>query len=88
MHNTSVTCFGELLVDMISMTTGDLVSPEGFYKKFGGAPANMAAGLAKLGIPVNFISKVGDDPYGHFLKRTLEATGVKTSSRADKGESN
>lgn len=80
MHNTSVTCFGELLVDMISMTTGDLSRSEGFYKKFGGAPANTAAGLAKLGIPVNFMSKVGDDPYGRFLKHTLENTGVTTTS--------
>jgi sugar/nucleoside kinase (ribokinase family) len=80
MRNSAITCFGELLVDMISMTTGDLASSEGFYKKFGGAPANTAAGLAKLSIPVNFIGKVGDDPFGHFLKHTLEAIGVTTSS--------
>lgn len=75
-----IVCFGELLVDMISTTTGDLVSSEGFLKKFGGAPANTAAGLAKLGAPVSFIGKVGNDPFGFFLKRTLDENGVDTAS--------
>lgn len=74
----SVFCFGELLIDMISTTTGDLVSSEGFLKKFGGAPANTAIGLAKLGIQVSFIGKVGDDPFGYFLRQTLLENHVNT----------
>src|SRR5258707_514215 len=79
MTNPSVTCFGELLIDMISTSTGSLVDSEGFLKKFGGAPGNTASGLAILGIPVSFIGKVGDDPFGAFLKQTLEKYGVNTS---------
>lgn len=78
-QNKSITCFGELIVDMISSNTGTLVESEGFLKKFGGASGNTAAGLAKLGLPVNIIAKVGDDPFGHFLKKTLEDNGVNTS---------
>lgn len=78
MKHQSVTCFGELLIDMISTNTGSLVDSEGFLKKFGGAPGNTASGLAKLGLPVSFIGKVGSDPFGHFLKASLEQYGVNT----------
>lgn len=74
----SVTCFGELLVDMIALNSGKLTEVNGFLKKFGGAPANTAAGLAKLGIPVNYICKVGADPFGEFLKQQLKSYGVNT----------
>lgn len=76
----STTCFGELLIDMIATNTGSLEGSEGFLKKFGGAPANTAADLAKLGVPVRFMGKVGDDPFGHFLKETLDENGVDTDS--------
>lgn len=72
-----VVCFGELLIDMIATNTGDPSRSRGFLKKFGGAPANTAIGLAKLGVPVAFIGKVGDDPFGHFLKRVLKENGVR-----------
>ncbi len=74
----SITCFGELLIDMISSNTGSLVASKGFLKKFGGAPGNTASGLAKLGVPVSFIGKVGNDPFGTFLKASLEKYGVDT----------
>lgn len=71
-----ITCFGELLVDMIALNTGKLTEVDGFLKKFGGAPANTASGLAKLGLPVNYICKVGADPFGEFLKSGLKSYGV------------
>jgi fructokinase len=65
MTHPSALCFGELLIDMIATNTGSLIRSDGF-EKFGGAPANTACGLAKLGIPVSFMGKVGNDPFGHF----------------------
>lgn len=44
----------------------------------GGAPVNVAAGAAKLGCQSGFIGRVGDDPFGHFLKSSLEEYGVDT----------
>lgn len=76
----TILCFGELLIDMIATTTGDLTSADGFLKKFGGAPANTSIGLAKLGLPVRFMGKVGDDPFGRFLKNTLDEYHVNTDS--------
>ena len=53
-------CIGELLIDFVS-TIPDVTLDEapGFVKAPGGAPANVAVGLAKLGIDAGFIGKVG-----------------------------
>lgn len=75
-----VVCYGEVLIDMIAKEVGELKDVNGFLKKFGGAPANTAVGLGKLQIPVSFVGKVGDDPFGHYLKTTLEKYNVQTNS--------
>ncbi len=73
-------CIGELLIDFIS-TTPDVTLAEapGFVKAPGGAPANVAVGLAKLGIEAGFIGKVGADPFGDFLTETLQQNNVDTT---------
>ena len=75
-----VYCIGELLIDFICTDgTGDLSRGEHFLKKAGGAPANVAATLSRLGTPAWFAGKVGADPFGDFLERTLKDYGVETS---------
>jgi len=73
-------CIGELLIDFVS-TTPDITLAEapGFVKAPGGAPANVAVGLAKLGIEAGFIGKVGADPFGDFLTETLQRNNVDTT---------
>ena len=72
-------CIGELLIDFVS-TTPDVTLAEapGFVKAPGGAPANVAVGLAKLGIDAGFIGKVGADAFGDFLRETLQQNSVNT----------
>ena len=48
-----------------------LIDAPAFKKAPGGAPANVAVGLARLGVSSAFMGKVGDDPFGHFLADTL-----------------
>lgn len=74
-------CIGELLIDFVS-TTPDvtLAAAPGFVKAPGGAPANVAVGLAKLGIDAGFIGKVGADAFGDFLRETLAQNRVNTDS--------
>lgn len=75
-----VICIGELLIDFVSTSTDvDLSNCPGFHKAPGGAPANVAVGLAKLGMSSGFIGKVGADPFGDFLRSTLEENGVNTA---------
>lgn len=42
----------------------------------GGTAANTATALARLGVPVEFAGAVGDDAFGRFVARDLEASGV------------
>ncbi|AHG18538.1 fructokinase [Chania multitudinisentens RB-25] len=44
----------------------------------GGAPFNVAAGVAILGQQSGFIGRVGNDTFGHFLQQTLVTAGVNT----------
>ncbi len=73
-------CIGELLIDFVSTATDvTLAASPGFVKAPGGAPANVAVGLAKLGIDTGFIGKVGADAFGVFLRDTLTQNNVDTS---------
>jgi len=75
-----VVCLGEALIDFIPLESGvSLMEVSGFKKAPGGAPANVAAGLSKLGNPSAFVGKVGDDPFGRFLAKTFADNGVDTS---------
>ncbi len=75
-----VVSLGELLIDFVPTISGvTLIEAPAFKKAPGGAPANVAAGLAKLGVSSAFLGKVGDDAFGHFLKETLDQVGVDTS---------
>jgi len=78
-----VVCLGELLIDFVATKKGvSLAESPGFRKKPGGAPANVAVGLAKLGLRSGFVGKVGDDAFGDFLRETLVAQGVDVSHLA------
>jgi len=73
-------CLGEALIDFVALESGvTLAGASGFKKAPGGAPANVAVGLAKLGVATAFIGKVGDDPFGHFMADTLREQGVEVS---------
>lgn len=74
-----VLALGELLIDMMAVETGDLVGARSFAKAPGGAPANVAVGVARLGRRAGFIGCVGDDPFGRFLRLTLDDEGVDTA---------
>ncbi len=74
-----VISFGEMIVDLISdRETEDLQSALIFRKMPGGAPANVAVGVARLGGNSAFLGKLGSDSMGEFLLKTLENEGVDT----------
>ncbi|MFB5663793.1 carbohydrate kinase [Alteribacillus sp. HJP-4] len=71
-----VISLGEALIDFIPMDRTNSV----FQKNPGGAPANVAVGLSRLGIETYFAGKIGDDVLGRFLLETLTEYGVNTSA--------
>jgi len=72
--------YGELLIDFVPTVTGvTLIEAPAFIKAPGGAPANVAVGLAKLGIASAFMGQVGEDAFGHFLAEVVQRAGVDIS---------
>ena len=75
-----VICLGEVLVDMFSTGVGEpLEKAPSFLPVPGGAPANVAIGLAKLGVDSALISKIGDDPFGRLLRSVILQNRVDIS---------
>jgi fructokinase len=75
---TMIVSIGELLIDFIATEEGNLKDVKAFEKHPGGAPANVAVGLSRLGVESGLVSKVGDDPFGEFLLERLNDEGVRT----------
>ncbi len=68
---------GELLIDFIPAEKDcKLKDVNSFKKAAGGAPANVAAALGRIGEDVGFIGKIGSDAFGDFLEETLLDHGV------------
>ncbi|MEL7009048.1 MAG: carbohydrate kinase [Cyanobacteria bacterium J06588_4] len=75
-----VICLGEILFDRLADQAGKTVSEVTSWTDYpGGAPANVACALAKLGTPSAFVGRVGKDPQGKQLVRLLESIGVDIS---------
>ena len=51
-----------------------------FTARPAGASANVAVAAARLGAEAAFIGRLGDDLFGNFILRALEAVGVDTSA--------
>ncbi|WP_339274160.1 aminoimidazole riboside kinase [Enterobacter asburiae] len=65
---------GDAVVDLLPDGEGRLLQCPG------GAPANVAVGIARLGGQSAFIGRVGDDPFGHFMAKTLADEKVDVKS--------
>ena len=71
---------GEALIDFIPNKKGcSLKEVVGFERVAGGAPANVAAVVSKLGGKSNFISQLGEDAFGDYIIDELNKVNVDTS---------
>jgi 5-dehydro-2-deoxygluconokinase len=70
---------GRVSVDLYGQQIGGrLEDVTTFAKAVGGCPANIAIGAARLGLSCALISRVGDEPMGHFVREQLRREGVAT----------
>lgn len=91
---------GEAMAMFIATKAGDLAAADQFVKRIAGAELNVAIGLARLGLKVGWVSRVGDDSFGRFTLQQLEkeqvdhrqvttdtryATGFQLKSKVDDG---
>jgi fructokinase len=80
MLQPEIICLGEALIDILPAVPGASIVGSGEMRMAaGGAPANVAVGLARLGTKTGFIGRVGDDFFGHHLKEILASNQVDTS---------
>ena len=77
-----VICIGEALVDRLGPLGGDpaTAAPGDCDDRLGGAPANVACALARLGTPVAFIGRLGRDAIGDSFLKLLSDRGVDLRS--------
>lgn len=74
-----VVAVGECLIDLIAtQAETPLFDVPAFEPQPGGAPANVAVGVARLGRSAAFVGRVGRDEFGQGLRRLLTAEGVQT----------
>lgn len=79
-----VVTFGESMAMFVANEPGDLAAATAFTKRIAGADSNVAIGLARLGLSVNWVSRVGDDSLGRFIRATLEHENVICHIEVDK----
>jgi fructokinase len=73
-----IVCFGEALIDFLAQPPAPGDAPPTFAQFAGGAPANVAAAVAKLGGAAAFVGMLSTDLFGDFLHDSLRSAGVKT----------
>ncbi|KAJ6371826.1 hypothetical protein OIU77_002192 [Salix suchowensis] len=72
-----IVSFGEMLIDFVPTVSGvSLAEAPGFVKAPGGAPANVAIAVTRLGGKAAFVGKLGDDEFGNMLAGILKENGV------------
>jgi fructokinase len=75
-NKTGVITLGEALIDFTPLDKENL----DFRKNPGGAPANVAVALSRLGVKTTMIAKVGDDVLGRFLQQKLQSENVNVDN--------
>lgn len=70
---------GEPMGLLIAQTEGPLDSVKGYSLAVAGAEFNVATGSARLGHPTAYLTKLGDDPFGKLISRTLNENGIDNS---------
>lgn len=74
-----VITIGESMVMMVADQSDSLQFVTNYTRKIAGADSNVAIGLARLGHEAGWISALGDDPFGTYIRNTIRGEGVDTS---------
>jgi fructokinase len=75
-----VLCLGEALVDRLGPPGGDPATDHPCDDCLGGAPANVACALARLGTPSAFLGRLGRDAIGAAFAQLFAQRGVDTAA--------
>jgi 5-dehydro-2-deoxygluconokinase len=77
MASFDVITVGRVSVDLYPQQIGvELPEVRSFSKSLGGSATNVAVAAARLGTRATVITKVGDEPFGEYVRRALSEFGV------------
>lgn len=74
-----VITIGESMVLFTADSVGPLRFAGSFQKSLGGAESNVAIALSRLGHKAGWVSRVGDDEFGLYIRNYIRGEGVDTS---------
>ena len=77
-----VITLGETMVSFAAHEAGTLEDAATFTKIVAGAESNVGVGLARLGLNVAWVSRLGADSFGRYIRRALEAEGIDCTAVA------
>lgn len=75
---SDVILIGEPMGLFISNEYGELEDGKTFSKGIAGAEVNVGTGLARLGFEVDFLTKLGKDPFGQYIYKYLQNERIRT----------
>ena len=76
MSSHNILIAGECLIDLFPVNDSSSIEREMFQRRAGGAPANVAVALSRLGHPPLLWTSIGEDSFGNYLKSVLEQFSV------------
>ncbi len=79
----SVVTLGETMALLATPPSGRVLGGSALSVGIGGAESNVAIGLARLGVPATWMSRVGDDAFGTLVVREIQAEGVRVVADRD-----
>ncbi|GEK50689.1 sugar kinase [Vreelandella venusta] len=68
--------FGEAMAMFVADAPGPLANIKHFHRRLAGADNNVAIGLSRLDFQVSWLSRVGNDSFGQFIRKALEAERI------------
>jgi 2-dehydro-3-deoxygluconokinase len=78
-RSIDVVTFGEAMMMLVADRPGPLEQVESFVKRTAGAETNVAIGLARLGLGVGWVSRLGTDSMARYLLATMQGEGIDCS---------
>lgn len=75
-NNLDVVTYGEAMAMFVATETGELHDACQFVKRAAGAELNVATGLARLGLNVGWLSRVGNDSHGRYIQKVLQQENI------------
>lgn len=78
-ESSDVITIGEAMAMFVATEPGELSRVESFIRRIAGAELNVATGLARLGLTVSWVSRVGNDSLGEFVLASLKREGINAS---------